>query len=88
MAVLLNQPATDVDIDSVAYRPLLQNLQGNILRPHGRNATRHIFIRFTAPAAQVRTWIRERIAPRELTAAAQYDQAKQRSLGRPSTAAS
>jgi Dyp-type peroxidase family len=79
MAVLLNQPATAVDIDAAAYRPLLENLQGNILRPHGRNAARHVFIRFTKPAAQVRTWVREKIAPRVLTAAAQYDQAKQRS---------
>lgn len=78
MAVDLSRPAADVDIDAAEYRTMLGCIQGNILKSHGRNVERHVFLRFTGAAAAVRGWIRDRIAPRVLTAAAQYEQARRR----------
>lgn len=62
MTVKLDRPAKDVDITSAEYDAMLGNLQANILRPHGRNFARHIFLRFTADAAVVKSWIRARAA--------------------------
>lgn len=76
MAVDLGRPAADVE--AAEYRTMLDNIQGNILKSHGRNVERHVFLKFTGAAGDVRRWIRERIAPRVLTAAAQYEQARRR----------
>lgn len=79
MAIDLTKPPTDVTVapDS-PYRPMLERMQGNILKPHGRNVERHVFLKFTGAPAAVRAWIRGTLAPRLLTAAAQYDQAAAR----------
>jgi Dyp-type peroxidase family len=74
MAIDLTKPAKQVDIASSEYQALLANLQGNALKSHGRNESRHVFLKFTGPKAQVRAWIRTKIAPRVLTAAAQRAQ--------------
>jgi len=47
---------------------MLENLQANILKPHGRKESDHLVMRFTAEPETVRTWIRE-FARRELTSA-------------------
>jgi Dyp-type peroxidase family len=79
MAIDLTRPASEVDVSPTSpYRPLLERLQGNILKSHGRNVERHVFLRFTAAPAAVRSWIRDKIAPRVLTAARQYDDALKR----------
>ncbi len=78
MAVDLEKPAIQVDIESNDYADLLANLQANILKAHGRNNTRHIFIRFTAPEAAVKAWIRSAIATRVTSAKNQYDHLRQR----------
>ena len=78
MAIDLTKPAKDVDITAAAYQPMLKNLQGNILKSHGRNASRQVFLRFTGTPAQVKAWIRNKIAPRVLTAAEQFEQSKKR----------
>ena len=79
MPIDLTRPATDVLVaPNSPYRPLFERLQGNVLKPHGRNVEKHIFLKFTGPAAAVRTWIRDVLTPRILTAAGQYDQALQR----------
>ena len=78
MTVDLTKPADQVDINSAALQPMLKNLQGNILRSHGRNATRHVFLRFTGPVADVKKWIRDKIATRVLTAALQLEQSNKR----------
>lgn len=39
--------------------PLLSDLQGNILKSHGRKYSVHLFLRFKADPAAVRAWIRE-----------------------------
>ena len=74
MAIDLKTPAKQVLIDSPEYAPLLQNLQGNALKSHGRNESRHVFLRFTGGHANIRAWIRTHVAPRVLTAAAQRAQ--------------
>jgi hypothetical protein len=35
-----------VDINDLSYDELFENLQGIILKGHGRNFTAHIFVRF------------------------------------------
>lgn len=48
-----------LDMDNLGdYEPLLRNLQGNIIKDHGRNLASHIFITFTVDAAAARAWIR------------------------------
>jgi Dyp-type peroxidase family len=74
MPINLAAPPSQVTTGSPAYDAVFANLQGNILRSHGRNAGYHVFLKFTGPAVQVRKWIREKIAPRLLTAAAQFEQ--------------
>jgi Dyp-type peroxidase family len=77
MAVNLKRDAVDVDIEAGEYQPLLNNLQANILRPHGRNNVRHIFIAFTAGPAAARTWLKAQ-SSKVTTAREQYDQIKAR----------
>lgn len=74
MALDLTKSAKLVDIASAEYRDLLKNLQGNAIKSHGRDESRHVFLKFTGPADKVRAWIRTKIAPRVLTAAAQRAQ--------------
>ncbi|HEV7659746.1 MAG TPA: hypothetical protein VGO55_07860 [Allosphingosinicella sp.] len=74
MTIDLTKAADQVDITSATYKTMLENLQGNALKSHGRNESRHVFIKFTGPKAQVRSWIRTKIAPRVLTAQAQRAQ--------------
>jgi Dyp-type peroxidase family len=76
MAVNLTTPAAEVDLLSDAYKPLMERLQANVLKSHGRDESRHVFLKFTGPAAAVRTWLREKIAPRVLSARLQHEQAR------------
>lgn len=73
MAVNLKRDAKDVDIEDGEYQRLLKNLQANILRPHGRNNVRHVFIAFTAGQPAARGWLKAS-APKITTARQQYDQ--------------
>lgn len=77
MAVNLKRDAKDVNIEAGEYQPLLNNLQANILRPHGRNNVRHVFIAFTAGASAARAWLKAS-ATKITTARQQYDQIKAR----------
>jgi deferrochelatase/peroxidase EfeB len=74
--VNLSMAAADVSLDSVEYRGLTANLQGNILQSHGRDVAYHIFLSFTGPPARVREWLRSEIAPRLYTAADQLEQSR------------
>ena len=79
MAVDLTRPPEDVTTaPGSPYRNLFERLQGNILKPHGRNVEKHVFLKFTGTPANVRTWIRTNIAPAILSTAAQFDQSRQR----------
>ena len=82
MSVNLEKPAKDVDITSAAYGTMLGNLQANILRAHGRNFARHIFLRFFAPPAAVKDWIRGSVAPKVTTAKEQFEQITRRRADR------
>ena len=57
MAVDLNQ--TRIDSDDEARLPLLKDLQGNILKGHGRDHSVHIFLKFKGDQAASRAWIRD-----------------------------
>jgi Dyp-type peroxidase family len=66
MAVDLNE--TNINPSDPKYRGMLENLQGNILKPHGRRESDHLFLRFTGDRSAVRAWIR-RFASEEATSA-------------------
>lgn len=79
MAIDLSRPPEEVSTDPASpYRPMFEKLQANILKSHGRNVEKHIFLKFTAAPADVRNWIRTKIAPAVLSAARQFDQSRQR----------
>ena len=56
MAVELGD--TDIDPADPKYRRMLENLQANVLKPHGRKESDHLVLRFTGEADAVRLWIR------------------------------
>jgi Dyp-type peroxidase family len=56
MAVDLRE--TDIDPMLPEYHRMLDNLQANILKPHGRKESDHLVLRFTGGSAAVRAWIR------------------------------
>ena len=56
MAVDLSQ--TDIDPSRPEFRRMLENLQANILKPHGRKESNLLVLRFTGEQKDVRAWIR------------------------------
>jgi len=56
----LNNPE-GIDLSNLGdYVPLLENLQGNILKPHGREHSVHLFIKFQdGQQSAVKSWIQE-----------------------------
>src|SRR2546422_345765 len=48
---------TNIDPADPKYRPMLENLQGNILKGHGRKEADHLFLRFTGDRTAVKAWI-------------------------------
>lgn len=77
MPVNLDRPAKDVDITSDEYDVMLGNLQANILKSHGRDFARHVFVRFTGQPTAVRGWVRD-YAASVTTAKEQFDQIARR----------
>src|SRR2546426_581672 len=59
---------TNIDPSKPEYRKMLENLQSNILKPHGRKESDHLVVRFAAGPETVRAWIRE-FGRREVTSA-------------------
>src|SRR6266571_6055335 len=59
---------TNIDPARPEYRKMLENLQANILKPHGRKESDHLAVRFAAGQETVRAWIRE-FARRDVTSA-------------------
>ena len=78
--LLNNQDENGVGIpirpDDPQYLPLLSNLQGNILKGHGRDSTVHVFVRFTAEPAQVRKALAA-LATRYVTSALRQENERQ-----------
>jgi len=50
---------TCIDYKAEKYQTMLANLQGNILKGHGRDYSVHIFIRFTAEPHAIEPWMRD-----------------------------
>src|SRR4051812_30685090 len=79
MTVDLTKAAAAVSFDAdLSYKPMLDNLQANILRPHGRDHVRHLFLKFIAPKAAVRSWIKNRVSPAVTSASDLREQSKKR----------
>jgi len=49
---------TNIDPADPKYGPMLANLQGNILKAHGRKESDHLFLRFSGDRSAVKAWIR------------------------------
>jgi len=73
MPVKLDTFADRVDPKDPALQTMLKNLQANILKPHGRDFARHLFLRFTGSPRDVKAWIREFVVPRITTAHRQFE---------------
>ncbi|WP_327316048.1 Dyp-type peroxidase [Streptomyces sp. NBC_01235] len=89
MAIDLKQTAIDPDNPEVpptrntreALRDALDDIQGNILKSHGRDHSRHLFITFKTDTAeqrkQAREWLAELVEEELVTSALQqWDEAK------------
>ena len=78
MPVDLERSAREVDIASVTYKNLSKNLQANIIKAHGRNNVRHVFIRFSGSEATISAWIKSHVAPKITNTTQQNAQIAQR----------
>ncbi len=67
-AVAIDLDESEIDTNSPHVAALLDNLQCNILKSHGRDFARLLFLRFTAPPDEVKAWIR-RFAETRVTSA-------------------
>lgn len=71
----VNLMQTNVDMVDANLQGLFNDLQGNIVKGHGRDFSRHVFLRFV-DSARCRAWLRA-VGERVTTARAQYDQAQE-----------
>lgn len=69
----VNLTMTNLDYGDPNLQGLYGTLQGNILKSHGRDRSRHVFLRFTGAAADVREWV-ARLGETVTTAAEQRRQ--------------
>lgn len=79
MAINLDQTYIDPDLvenGQRVFKPLLDNLQCNILKSHGREWAFHLFLRFTGEPAAVREWIRTFSNKYVTSAATQLEQSR------------
>lgn len=76
MPIELDTTAETFDELSPQADDMLSKLQTNILKSHGRHFSRHIFIQFTAPAANIRNWITQHVVPLMKSAWTQFDPAR------------
>ena len=72
----VNLTMTNLDFGDPNLQGLFGTLQGNILKSHGRDRSRHVFIRFTGAPADVREWV-AKFGRSVTTAAAQRAQTLQ-----------
>jgi len=63
--------------DKFEYEALLDEIQGNILKPHGRNHAVHLFLKFTCGADSAKEWIGNFTHKYVTSALSQAEQAKQ-----------
>src|ERR1700750_847458 len=55
----VNLSSTCIDPKDSAFAPMLADLQGDILRPNGRNFARHIVFSFTGTPDKVKPWLKK-----------------------------
>ncbi len=67
--------------DLVEDEALLGEIQGNILKPHGRNHSNHLFLKFTGNPESAKEWIGNFTHQYVTSALAQAEQAKQHRQG-------
>ncbi|MGH9934720.1 MAG: Dyp-type peroxidase, partial [Blastocatellia bacterium] len=76
--------ATGIDLFDPKYEQALIQLQGNILKAHGRNFSTHLVLRFTAQPKAVKEWIQNFARARLTSAKKQLEEAKRfRETGQP-----
>jgi Dyp-type peroxidase family len=68
--------ATRIDHRAEKYQKMLENLQGNILKGHGRNHAVHLCVGFTAEPRAVATWMRDFAQAYVTSARQQLDDSK------------
>ncbi len=82
MAIDLNETSIN-PLDS-KYQNLITQLQGNILKSHGRDHSAHIFLRFKGDAQAAKAWIQNFARQRLTTAQQQFEEtARFRKTGEP-----
>jgi Dyp-type peroxidase family len=57
MLIDLDQELNPINPENPKYDRMLANLQGNILKSHGRNLAAHLFLEFTGEPKYVKKWI-------------------------------
>lgn len=62
---------SQLDINAPSLSVIFEDIQGNILKSHGRSHSRHVFIQFNATAEHNRNWVGQ-IAPRLTSALEQH----------------
>lgn len=73
MAIDLN--ATGIDLNDPQYQQMLVQLQGNILKAHGRDLSTHLILRFTGQPQAVKEWIQNFARTRVTNAKKQLEEA-------------
>lgn len=82
MAIDLN--ANGIELNDPQFQQMLVQLQGNILKAHGRDRSTHLVLRFTGPARTVKEWIQNLARTRLTSAGKQLEEAKRfRQTGQP-----
>ncbi len=74
MAINLN--ATGIDLSDPQYEQMLIQLQGNILKAHGRDYSTHLVLRFTAKPLVVKEWIQQLARTRLTSSKKQLEEAE------------
>lgn len=57
MPIDLAQETSPIDPNNPKYEKMLAQLQGNVLKSHGRNRAVHLFLRFTGEEQKIRSWL-------------------------------
>src|SRR6185437_14340817 len=72
-----NLNSSKIDGHDPAFSTMLHNVQGNILKGHGRDHTVHVFLTFTAAGADLRAQFKAIVAKLLTSAARQRDETEQ-----------
>lgn len=67
----INLSSTNVDITDPDLQGMFSDLQGNILKSHGRDISKHVFLRFGSDTVAARAWARS-FADKATSAAQQH----------------